>query len=797
MNTIGTVRDTTIEEEMKTSYLDYAMSVIVARALPDVRDGLKPVQRRILYAVNELGLHHSTPYKKSARIVGEVLGKYHPHGDAPVYDAMVRMAQDFSLRHLLIDGQGNFGSVDNDPPAAMRYTEARLSQIAQEMLTDIDKETVDFAPNFDNSLTEPLVLPSRLPNLLVNGSAGIAVGMATNIPPHNLSEVCSAIIYLVDHPEASVLELMQFVRGPDVPTGGVVLGQEGIRQAYTTGQGKITIRAKVDEVTSKSGGSSLIVSEIPYQTNKAALVEKIADLIRKKKIEGIGVVRDESDREGIRVVIELRKEAQADRVLNNLYKYTALQTAFFINMVALVGHQPVVINLTEALRNFVVFRKEVITRRCQFELRKAQERLHLVDGFRIALQHLEEVIATIRRSGTVEEARQNLETQFNLSRIQAQAILDMQLRRLARLEQTKIDEEYASLTAGIAHLERTLAEPQRILDIIKDETLALKEKYGEDRRTLLVEEEVQQFQDEDLIPHQNVVVLLTSQGYVKRVPYASYHLQHRGGRGIRSGLIRDDNVTNLAACDTHDNLLLIMTEGKAYRLKCYQVPPDMPHSKGTSLANLLPIPPGEKKVALLTVHSHHEYLLLVSKRGKTKRVKLQNLKNIRTSGLTVVGLEKGDELADACLAKEGDEVLMLTEQGRALRFPSAELRAMSRAARGVRGMRLDPKDRIIAAKIVSPDAHLLTLTDMGFGKLTPLARYPVHHRGTKGIMSHRINQKTGKLVAARIISPDERLVLTTHRGNLLVVSAEEIPVLGRASQGVHVAKIEKGDRLAQ
>jgi DNA gyrase subunit A len=567
---VGLIKPVIIEEEMKRSYLDYAMSVIVSRALPDVRDGLKPVHRRILYAIDGLGLHYNSPYKKSARIVGEVLGKYHPHGDAPVYEAMVRMAQDFSMRYCLVDGQGNFGSMDNDPPAAMRYTEARLARIAAEMLVDIDKDTVNFVPNFDDSLKEPAVLPARLPNLLVNGSSGIAVGMATNIPPHNLSEVCDAVSYLVDNPDADVDDLMKFVKGPDFPTAGIIWGREGIVNAYATGQGKVVVRAKVAEETLKSGRVQLVVTELPYQTNKAALVEKIAEMARERKVEGIGEVRDESDRHGMRIVVELRKDAQYAKVLNNLYKYTAMQSAFYINMLALVDQQPRVINLKEALTCYIDFRKEVITRRSQFDLQKAKDRAHILEGFRIALEHLEQVIETIRKSETVDLARTNLMKTFDLTQIQAQAILDMQLRRLAHLEQQKIIDEYNEVLKTIAYLEDLLSNPKKILFLIQQDVSDLKSKYGDKRRTFIKRDEVEEFQEEDLIAHQNVVVTLSEQGYIKRIPAMTYQKQHRYGRGVMGMVTREtDMVRQILVADTHDNLLLFTNRGKVYRVRCY------------------------------------------------------------------------------------------------------------------------------------------------------------------------------------------------------------------------------------
>jgi len=627
------VKPIDIEEEMKSSYLDYAMSVIVSRALPDVRDGLKPVQRRVLYAMDGLGLRHNSPYKKSARIVGEVLGKYHPHGDAPVYEAMVRMAQDFSLRYPLVDGQGNFGSIDNDPPAAMRYTEARLSKIAEEMLVDIDKDTVEFVPNFDDSLQEPSVLPARLPNLLVGGSSGIAVGMTTNIPPHNLSEICDAIVYLIDNPQATVEELMELVKGPDFPTGGIIWGKGGIDNAYSTGHGKIVLRAKTTELTSKGGKRQIVVTELPYQVNKAALVERIE-------------VRDESDREGMRIVIELKKEAQTRQVLNNLYKYTAMQSAFFINMVALVDAQPKVINLKEALTSYIDFRFEVISRRSRFELNKARERAHVLEGFRIALNNLDQIIKVIRQSQTVESARTDLMAAFTLSQVQAQAILDMPLRRLAKLEQDKITEEYTSVIKNISYLEDLLANPRKILSLVAQDAEELKSKYGDARRTVVKAEEIEEFRTEDLVPHEAMVVTLTSRGFIKRIPANTYRLQRRGGKGVIGMVVRDrDTVNHILAADTHDNLLFFTSTGKVYCLKCHEIPEDSSRTaKGTALVNLLPIDLEDEVTVLLALarFPSNKFLLMATRGGTIKKTPLSAFASIRRNGIIAMGLRNED-----------------------------------------------------------------------------------------------------------------------------------------------------------
>jgi len=786
-----------IEEEMKKSYLDYAMSVIVSRALPDVRDGLKPVQRRVLYAMNELGFHYNTPSKKSARIVGEVLGKYHPHGDASVYEAMVRMAQDFSLRYTLVAGQGNFGSIDNDPPAAMRYTEARLSEIAGEMLVDIDKNTVDFSPNFDDSLKEPTVLPARLPNLLLNGSSGIAVGMATNIPPHNLGEVCDAISYLVDNPQATTDELMEFVKAPDFPTAAIIWGKEGIKSAYATGRGRVVVRAKTREVDIKGGRRQIIVTELPYQVNKAALVERIAELVKGKKIVGVVEVRDESDREGMRLVIDLRKGAQSLQVLNNLYKHTPMQSAFFINMVALVNGQPKVINLKEALTCYIDFRCEVITRRSQFELEKAKNRAHILEGFRIALDNLEQIIKVIRQSETVDSARTNLMAAFGLSQAQTQAVLDMPLRRLAHLEQQKIADEYASVVKGISYLEGLLADPRKVLFLIKQDVAHLKSKYGDERRTMINEEEITEFCQEDLVPHQKVIVTLSSQGFIKRLPASTYRLQHRGGRGVMGMVTReDDSVKHILSADTHDNLLLFTDRGRVYCLKCYELPEDLSRTgKGISLVNLLPIDLKDKITALLAAADFpsNEFLLMATKSGEIKKTYLKNFASIRRSGLIAVSLKNNDELVSARRVTDSDEVILASQNGRAIKFKVSNLRTASRSSGGVRGIRLID-DYLVSMNTVLPATYLLTVTEKGFGKLTSAGSYPVQQRGGKGVHAHRVSDKTGKVVAARIVSKGEGyLVVLSSAGNVECIPIEQISVQTRKGRGVHIMALAEGD----
>jgi len=797
---IGTVNPVKIEDEVRVSYLDYAMSVIISRALPDVRDGLKPVHRRILYAMNELGLHHASPYKKSARIVGEVLGKYHPHGDAPVYEALVRMAQDFSMRYVLIEGQGNFGSLDNDPPAAMRYTEARLAEIAQEMLIDIDKDTVDFVPNFDDTLKEPTILPARFPNLLVNGSSGIAVGMATNIPPHNLKEIDEAIAFLIDNPEATVDELTEFIPSPDFPTGGIILGREEIKKAYITGQGKVIIRAKaqIEEIT--KGRYQIVVTEVPYQVNKAELVERIAALVREKKVEGISELRDESDRQGIRVVIELKKETQPEQVLNNLYKYTAMQSAFFINMLALVDGQPKVINLKEALQHYIDFRHQVIVRRSKFELQQAKERAHLLEGLRIALDQLDQVIALIRRSPNAEKARNELMNKFGLSLLQAQAILDMPLRRLAALERQKILDEYTEVLKTIAYLEDLLANPKKILFLIKEETEKVRSKYGDARRTQFSELEVVEFREEDLIPHQEMVVTLSSRGYIKRVPLDTYRLQHRGGRGVSGMVTKEvDSARLLLVADTHDTLLFFSSGGKVFSLKCHRIShldSSGRTAKGTPLTNLLFLDPREQITTAVAANlAPGNFLLLVTSRGKIKRIPAEKFASLKSRGLIAISLKSGDELVAAALAKEGEEVILVSEKGRAIRFAIDSFRASSRTSQGVVGMRLSPDDKVVSMEVIRHDACLLTVTTNGFGKVSPISVYPVHHRGGRGIQTHQVSEKTGRVVAARLTYPSEELILISAQGIIIRLPMKSVPIRSRNTRGISLTKLDSGNKV--
>ena len=794
---IGAVKPVDIEEEMKSSYLDYAMSVIVSRALPDVRDGLKPVQRRILYATGELGLTHSNAHRKSARIVGDVMGKYHPHGDSPIYEAMVRMAQDFSLRYMLIDGQGNFGSVDNDPPAAMRYTEARLSLIAQEMLLDIDKETVDLVPNFDATLNEPTVLPSRLPNLLINGASGIAVGMATNIPPHNLGEIADAICYLIENPEATVDELTDFVRGPDFPTAGIIYGREGIDNAYATGKGKVLIRSRYSIEELPKGRHQIVVTELPYQVNKAGLVARIAELVKAKRIEGITELRDESDRQGIRVVIELRRDAQPEQVLNNLFKHTAMQSAFFVNMLALIDGQPRVISLKTALQQYIAFRQDVIVRRSRFDLRHAKERAHILEGLKVALDHIDEVIDVIRRSPSADAARKNLMTSFSLTQVQAQAILDMQLRRLAALEREKLIEEYTEVLKTIAYLEDLLANPRKILFLVKEDIEEIKEKYGDPRRTEIVEEEPDEFSEEDLIHHQKMIIVLTNRGYIKRMPIESYRVQQRGGRGVMGIATREaESVRLLLSADTLDTLLFFTDRGRVYSLKCYRVPQETSRtSKGIPLVKLISIEEKERVTEILAVTEFvpGDSMIMATSRGIIKRSAAESFAAVRSNGLIAMRLGKGDELVAAKVAGKDSEVIIVTEGAHSIRFALGGLRLASRTSGGVRAIHISPDDRLVAMDIVSPDAFIMVITKTGYGKCTLLSRYRIQSRGGTGVKT--LSSKVGSVVAARVINTDDEVMILTAQGVILRMQGANIPTQGRIRRGASLMKPDEGDEV--
>jgi DNA gyrase subunit A len=817
--TPDSIRPIKIEEEMRASYLDYAMSVIVARALPDVRDGLKPVQRRILYAMYDMGLRAGSAHRKSARIVGEVLGKYHPHGDDPVYEAMVRMAQDFSMRYPLVDGQGNFGSIDNDPPAAMRYTEARLTRIAEELLADIDRDTVDFAPNFDGSLQEPLVLPARLPCLLVNGATGIAVGMATNIPPHNLGEVCDAVAYLIENPEATTADLAEIVRGPDFPTGGVIFRYEtvrlpatdgegptserrdAIRTAYADGKGRVIVRARAHiEEMARGGRYQIVVNELPYQANKAALIEKIADLVRHRRIDGISELRDESDRHGMRIVVELKREGQPRQVLSNLFKYTAMQSTFPFNMLALVDGQPRTVSLKRMVESFIVHRREVIRRRSEHDLAKAQERGHILEGLLKALDKLDEVIRAIRRSPSAEEAKQRLmRAPFRLSDRQAQAVLDMQLRRLARLEREKIQDEYAEIIKQIAYLEDLLANPRKIDYLIRDDAQEVKQRFGDDRRTQIMDQEPEEFSEEDLVAHQEVVVTLSTRGYVKRQPLVTYRAQHRGGRGITGMKTReDDAVRHLLVADTHDDLLFFTDRGRCFQIKTYELPDATRTARGIPLINLVSIEQREWVTAVVRLPRdlERDHLVMGTKLGEVKKTPLKYFGNVRRGGLNAMDLESADELVSVKMASDDDHALLVTAQGKSLRFSVRSLRSASRQSGGVRGIRLAKGDRVVALEIAKPKEALLVLTSQGFGKRTPVDEYPLQGRSGQGVITFKTNPKTGRLVSARMVDPKQELMLISEGGIVLRTAVEEISLQGRPTQGVTVMDMDEGDAVA-
>ncbi len=861
---IGRIRETDIDREVRSAYLDYAMSVIVSRALPDARDGLKPVQRRILYVMYDTGARATAPYRKSARVVGDVLGKYHPHGDSSVYEALARMAQDFSIRYTLIDGQGNFGSVDGDPPAAMRYTEARLSRIAEELLADLDKDTVDWMDNFDGTLREPSVLPSALPNLLLNGAAGIAVGMATNIPPHNLTELCNAVGYLVDNwarlDDVSVEDLMRIVPGPDFPTGGLIIGREGIAAAYATGHGRLVMRGVATIEEMRGGRHQILITELPYQVNKAAFIERIADLVRDGRIEEISDIRDESDRRGMRIVIELRRGAQPTRVLNRLYKYTALQSTFGVQTLALVADesgrlQPRLLSLKRALVIFIEHRREVIRRRSEFDLAKTKARAHILEGLRIALNFLDEVIRIIRNAPDAETAKAQLITQLNLTEVQAQAILDMQLRRLAALERQKIEDEYQECLRTIAYLEDLLAHPVKILALIKEDSLKLAEKYGDARRTRIVLDAREDFDDEELIPDKSVLVSLTEKGYIKRTPVEAYRAQNRGGRGV-SGMAtqEEDEVIFLFNARTHDTVLFFTDRGKVYALKAHQIPEADRAAKGAYLANLIALSEREKVTAALPISKQSMALVkagpgdhdddieangngegaplmdsgeengnsgvsaedelamavpssngqasptiaMCTRMGKIKRVDLSAFASIRSSGLLCMSLTEGDELSYVRLTPGDGELMLVTAQGQALRFSETLVRRMGRAAGGVRAMRFKkPGDYIAGMEVVEPGGYLLTVTERGYGKCTPLDEYSAKGRGGSGMrtMSSALDV-TGELVAARVVQPEDQITIISANGVVLRQRVSDIPKTGRATRGSRLINLREGDTVA-
>lgn len=787
--------------QMRNSFLDYAMSVIVSRALPDVRDGLKPVQRRILYGMNELGVTPDKPYKKSARIVGDVMGKFHPHGDLSIYEGLVRMAQDFSYRYMLVDGHGNFGSVDGDGAAAMRYTEAKMSKIAVEMLRDINKNTVDFQDNYDGTEKEPQVLPSRFPNLLVNGAAGIAVGMATNIPTHNLGEVIAALHVLMDNPAATTEELMKVLPGPDFPTGGVVMGKAGIRKAYETGQGSIVVRAKVEIETAKNGRQKIVVHEIPYMVNKAKLIERIANLAREKEIDGITDVNDETDREGMRIVIDVRRDASAEVILNNLYKLTLMQTTFNFNMLAIVNGAPKVLSLKQILQHYLAHQEEVVRRRTEFDLKKAQSRLHIVEGLRVALDHIDAIIKIIRQSATSELAKEELMKGYGLSDRQAQAILDMRLVRLTGLEREKIEAEYEKLVAAIADFKDILAHTERIQAIIYEELLELQKRFGDARRTELQVGDITNLEDEDLIEEEEIVVTLTHNGYIKRLPVDEFKSQHRGGRGIKGmGVHSDDFIEHLITSSTHDELLFFTNTGKVFAMKGYEVPEYGRSAQGIPVINLLGIDSHEKISAVINVQrsqDHHDQdLFFATKLGVVKRTAVSEFANIRSNGLKAINLHDHDELIAVDIIDHDQNMILGTHLGYAVSFPAMAVRAMGRTAAGVRGARLRPGDYLIGAAPLNADSQVLVLSENGYGKQTPAAEYPIKGRGTMGIKTVNVTAKNGPLVGLTTVDGDEDIMLVTDKGVIIRFGAETVSTTGRSAMGVRLIKMAADSKVA-
>jgi len=796
---LGNIKQVSIVEQMTGAYLDYSMSVIVSRALPDVRDGLKPVHRRVLYAMDQMGLQSTKQFRKCAGTVGEVLKSYHPHGDVAVYDSLVRMAQPWSMRYPLVLGQGNFGSQDDDPPAAMRYTEAKMAAIADELLRDIDKDTIDFIPNYDNQTREPTVLPARLPNLLLNGSTGIAVGMATNIPPHNLNEVCDGVIYLVDHPDATTEELSRIVRGPDFPTGGIIQGREGIRNTYANGRGRIVVRART-HFEAERGRMSIIVTELPYQINKADLGRKIAELARDRKIEGISEVRDESDRKGMRMVIELKRDANPDSVLNSLFKYTAMQSAFNTNMLALVEQQPRTLTLKAFLQHYINHREIVITRRTRYELAKAEARKHILEGLKIALDNLDAVISTIRQSQAAEDALVNLQRQFNLSEEQGKAILDMRLARLAALERGKVEEELKDVLKNIDYYHMLLDDIQEIRKIIKEDLRELKEKYGDARRTDLGEAEAGEFKDEDLIPNEEVVVTLTEKGYIKRLPSSTYRAQRRGGRGKTGMATReDDAVRHLLVAHSHDSLLFFTNRGRVYQLKVYELPDTSRTAKGEHLINLIAIEQRERVTAIVSVPKgvSRDFMIVATKKGEIKKTAMEEFEVVRRSGFIAMDLEEDDELIGAKLARADDDVLMITTEGKAIRFTVAELRSASRTSGGVRGIRLGSKsDKVVSLNLTPKDSELLVVTEHGYGKCTPIDDYPTQSRGGNGVITLKVTEKTGKVATARVIyEHDNDLMIISASGIVIRMDVDTIIRGGRAIQGRRMMNLDEGDAV--
>lgn len=787
-----------IEDEMRQSFMDYALSVIISRAVPDARDGLKPVQRRILYAMYDLGNEWNKPFKKSARVVGDVIGKYHPHGDAPVYEAVARMAQDFSMRYPLIDGQGNFGSIDGDPPAAMRYTEIRMARIAGELLADIDKETVDFVPNYDETLQEPVILPSRIPNLLINGAAGIAVGMATSIPPHNLSEVTEALVALVERPELTCEELMSFVKGPDFPTGGLILGREGIREAYRTGRGSIPVRGRATiESDAKSGRQSIVITEIPYQVNKARLIERIAELVNEKRITGIADLRDESDREGLRIVVDLKRDAVPEVVLNQLYKLSDLQTTWNVTMLAIVDRRPRLLNLRDALLVFLDHRRQVIVRRTRYELRQAEERLHILDGLKTALDHLDEVIQLIRAAADPAAARQALMDRLALSERQAQAILEMRLQRLTNLEREKLLQEREETIERIARYRKILADEREVSALIVEELREIQRQYGDERRTEIVEK-VEEFSAEDLIADEEVVVTISHAGYVKRSPLSEYRSQRRGGRGLIGAITRgEDFVEHLFTASTHAYLLVFTTSGKVFWLKVHEIPQAARAGRGKAIVNLLELGGEEKISAVLPVRSFAEnaFVFFATRLGTVKKTPLGAFSNPRRAGIVAISLDDGDEVIGVRLTDGQREIILSTADGQSIRFREDAVRPMGRAAAGVRGITLEQGDVVVGLDVVDPTAALLAVSEKGFGKRTPMEEYRLQARGGKGIITMKVTERTGKVVGVQMVREEDELMLVTDTGRVIRFPARDVSVIGRNTQGVRLIELDGEERV--
>lgn len=788
----------TIEDEMKGSYIDYAMSVIVARALPDVRDGLKPVHRRVLYGMYELGLFHNKPYKKSARIVGEVLGKYHPHGDAAVYDTMVRMVQDFSLRYPLVEGQGNFGSIDGDSPAAMRYTEARLSRIAEEMLRDLDKNTVDFVPNFDDSLQEPTVLPSYIPNLLINGASGIAVGMATNIPPHNLNEVIDGLVALIKDPEISNEKLMKYVTAPDFPTGGIIYGYDGVKEAYSTGRGKIIIRAKANIETLKSGKENIVITELPYQVNKANLIEKIAELVREGKLDDISDIRDESDRDGLRIVIELKRDAQADVVLNQLYKHTNMQVTFGVIMLALVNGVPTILTLKQMMQHFVDHRHEVLVKRTKFDLDAAERRAHILEGYKIALDNIDEIVQLIKKSKDVETAKNGLMRKFKLSEIQAKAILDMRLQRLTGLERKKIEDEYRETIKLIEKLKFILANKAKRMQIISDELIELKEKYGDERRTMVIKD-YSEFSIEDIIAEEDVVITISHNGYIKRFPVSGYKRQSRGGKGVTGAATREDDfIEHMFIASTHNYILLFTDQGKCHWLKVYEVPEGGRATRGRSILNLVQLDKGDSIRAYVSVRDFdpNRFVVMVTERGLIKKTKLDAFSNPRKTGIIAINLNENDRLIDAKISDGTDDIIIGTREGMAIRFNEQDVRDMGRNATGVKAITLDKNDHVVGMVVSKRKSTILVVTENGYGKRTEIDEYRITRRGGKGVRTLKTSDKNGKMVDIKEIDDNDDIVIITEKGMIIRQHAIDLRVMGRNTQGVKLIKLNSGDRIS-